>query len=81
MKNRGIILLLCILVLVLGFFGYLLANSDLTNSKKYEREITEVETVTETDETADIEEDLDATDIDSTDQELLQIETELNSNP
>jgi len=79
MKNRGIIALLCILVLVLGFFGYLLANNNLTNPKEFEREITKVETTSKSDEIADIEDDLEETDIESSDEGLLEIESELNS--
>jgi hypothetical protein len=79
MKNRGIIALLCILALVLGVFSYLLATEKLTNPLEFEREITKVETVSESDETEAIEEDLEETDVESGDEELLKIESELNS--
>lgn len=79
MKNRGIIALLCILAFVLGIFGYLLATKQLTNPKEFEREITKVETVSDTDETADIEADLEETNVENTDSELLQIQAELDS--
>ena len=79
MKNHGIIALLCILALVLGIFGYLLATEKLTNPLEFEREIVKVETVSESDETEDIEEDLEQTDVESGDEELLKIESELNS--
>ena len=67
------------LALVLGVFGYLLATEKLTNPLEFEREITRVETVSESDETEDIEEDLEETDVESGDEELLKIESELNS--
>lgn len=79
MKNKGIIALLCILALVLGVFGYLLATENLTSPKEFEREITKVETISESDETDAIEEDLEETDIESGDEELLKIESELYS--
>lgn len=79
MKNKLVISLLAILVIVLGVLGYVISsNKSLTETKNFEREITKVETVSETDDIDSIEEDLKATDLDNLDQELSSIETELN---
>ncbi len=80
MKNRGIIAVLSILALFLCLFAYLLASEKLTNPKEYERDIKKVETTSDSDDTDAIEKDLEETDVDSTDSEVIKIESELNSN-
>lgn len=78
MTNKLVISLLAILVIVLGFFGYVVStNKSFTETKTFEREITKVETISETDDIDSIETDLNATDLDGLDQELTSIETEL----
>jgi len=80
MKNKLVISLLAILVIVLGVFAYTISLENSVSSKTFEKEITKVETVTNSDQTADIENDLNETNIDNIDSELLQIEAELSSN-
>ena len=55
-----------------------MSTNDLTSPKTFEREITKVETISESDDVDTIEADLNATDLDNLDQELSSIETELN---
>lgn len=78
MKNRLVISLLAILVIVLVVFVFTMSTNDLTSPKTFEREITKVETISESDDVDTIEADLNATDLDNLDQELSSIETELN---
>ncbi|HCR35729.1 hypothetical protein A2130_02920 [Candidatus Woesebacteria bacterium GWC2_33_12] len=78
MKSKSIIVFLAILVLVLAGISYLFSTNTLTKPAKFEREITKIETVSESDETSDIETDLNETDLDNLDFELSNIEAELN---
>lgn len=78
MKNRGIIALLAILIIVLSFFAYLMSSKNLISPKTFEREITKIETVSEPDTVDAIEKDLKETDITNLDAELDQIEADIN---
>ncbi len=78
MKNNSFISLLAILVIVLAFFAYLMASKGLDASKTFEREITKVESVSESNNVEDIEKDLKETDISNIDAELTLIEAEIN---
>lgn len=78
MNSKGIIVLLVILVLVLGVVAYLFSSNTLVSPAKYEKEIVKVETMSESDNVSDIEDDLDATEFDNLDAELSIIEAELN---
>jgi len=56
MTNKLVISLLAILVIVIGFFGYVVSsNKGFTETKTFEREITKVETISETDDIDSIE--------------------------
>lgn len=78
MKNKLVISLLAVLVIVLAVFVFTLSSDVLVSPKTFEREITEVETVSDSDEVESIEVDLKETDLDNLDNELSDIETELN---
>lgn len=78
MKNKGIIVLLIMLVLVFGFVSYLLSSKTLISPKTFENEIAKVETTSDSTELDDIEKDLDETELDNLDTELSDIETELD---
>ena len=78
MKNKGIIVLLVMLVLVLGFVSYLLSSNILISPKSFENEIAKVETTSDSTELDDIEKDLEETDLDNLDTELSDIAEELD---
>jgi hypothetical protein len=79
MKNKGIIALLSILVIVLGFFAYLFATKKVGISESnMNSDIAEVENVSNLDDVDTIEDELDSTDIDNLDNELESIEKEIN---
>lgn len=80
MKNKGILVLLSILVIVLGFFSYLISSNKLTSPVNitYEKDIQKIEDVSKSDDLDDIEYDLDNTDLENIDTELALIEGELN---
>lgn len=78
MKNKLVISLLAILVIVLSVFAYVLSTKTLESTKSFEREITKVEEVSDSDEVESIDEDLDQTDVDSLDKEMLDIQAEIN---
>lgn len=78
MKNKLVISLLAILVFVLGLFAYIMSSDNFATNKTYEREITKTETISESDSTTSIEEDLEDTDLENLDAELSLIEAELN---
>ena len=77
MKNKLVISLLSILVLVLGVFAYVLSSKTLESTKSFERDITKVESTSDSDEVDSIEADINATDLDSIDKELTDIQTEI----
>lgn len=78
MRNKLVIALLATLVFVLGLFAYIMSDDNFGTSKTYEREITQVETISESDSATDIEEDLENTDLENIDAEISLIEAELN---
>lgn len=79
MRNKqSLIILLAILTLVLGAAAYLFSSNAFVSPIKYEKEITKVETTSESNELSDIEADLDTTEFDNLDNELTDIEAELN---
>lgn len=80
MKSKGILVLLSILVIVLGFFAYLISSNKLASPVNvvYEKNIQEIEDVSKSDDLDDIEYDLDNTDLENIDTELTLIEGELN---
>ena len=77
MKSKLVISLLAILVIVLGFFAYLMASQNLTSPKTFEREITKVETTSDSDDIDTIEADLNETDVEKLDAEISEIDAEL----
>lgn len=78
MKNKLVISLLAILVIVLGLFAIIMSSKDVAFPKKYERQITKVEQTSDSDDVESIEKDLDETDYDNLDAELVDIQAELN---
>ncbi|KKP46432.1 MAG: hypothetical protein UR39_C0016G0003 [Candidatus Woesebacteria bacterium GW2011_GWA1_33_30] len=77
MKNKIVIALLAILVLVLAGVAYLFSTNTLVSPAKFEKEITKVEETSKSDEVVEIEDDLDTTNLDNLDMELVDIEAEL----
>ena len=78
MKNKLVISLLAVLVIVLGFFAIVMSSKDVSFPKKYERQITQVEQTSNSDDIESIEKDLKETDLESLDAELSDIQAELN---
>lgn len=78
MKNKLVISLLAMLVIVLGFFAIVMSSKDVAFPKKYERQITKVEQTSDSDDVDAIEKDLEETDLDNLDNELVDIQAELN---
>lgn len=78
MSNKLLLSLLAGLVLVLGIFAYLNFSQKIASTKVFEKEVTKIENVSESNEIDAIEEDLNQTDLENLDQELTSIETELN---
>lgn len=79
MKNRAIISLLAILALVLGVFAYLISNKTLVPADKFGNEINSIEDVSESDEIDDIQEDIDNTEVENIDSEMVEIESEIDA--
>ncbi len=79
MKNKGIISLLAILVLVLGGVAYLFTTNKLENPKIFETELQKYEEVSNTDEVEDIETDLENTEVNDIDKEIPQIDAEIDA--
>lgn len=79
MKNKSIISLLAILVLVLGVFAYLLSTKSLVSKDTFDKQVDSVESVSNSDDVEEIEKDLDDTEIEDIDSEMMQIEAELDS--
>lgn len=77
MKNKLIISLLAIMVLIVGLIAYLFSSKTLVSPNRFENEITKVETVSNSTEIEDIEKDLEDTDFENLDEELSDIEAEL----
>lgn len=78
MKNKLTITLLAIMVLIVSLVAYLLSSKTLISSNEFEREIVKIETVSESAEIDNIENDLNETNLDNLDTELSDIETELD---
>lgn len=78
MKNKLVISLLAVLVIVLGFFAIVMSSKDVSFPKKYEKQISKVEQTSDSDDVDAIEKDLDETDFESLDIELADIQAELN---
>ena len=78
MKNKLTIALLAIIVLIVGFVAYLFSSNTFISPIKFEKEISKVEQTTNSDQTSDIEKDLEETNLDNLDTELSAIEVELN---
>ena len=78
-ETRLIIVLAALLLIVLGTVSYLLASGKLTSQVPFESSIKDMEVLSDSDETADIEKDLNATELDDVDKELDSIESEINS--
>jgi len=66
-------------LLVLGSGAYLLSSGKLVSNAPYEKEITNLETLSSSNETSDIEQDLQNTDLNDIDKELGDIENEINT--
>lgn len=80
MKNKSVIALLSVLVIVLAFFGYMLSNKKLVNPMdNYKTEVGKIETVSKDSDNESIQKDLDETDLTTLDAEVTSIEAELNS--
>ncbi|AKM83499.1 hypothetical protein A2422_01335 [Candidatus Woesebacteria bacterium RIFOXYC1_FULL_31_51] len=77
MKDKGILVLLSILVMVFGFFAYLISSNKLTSPVKFETSINKIESTSKSDELVAIEKDLNETNLDTIDAELALIEKEL----
>jgi len=78
MNNKMVIGLLAILAIVLVVLGLSLTSNPLNADKTFEREVTQVENVSESDEVSDIEMELESTNLDELDKEIPMIEAELN---
>lgn len=78
MKNKAVISLLAILTFVLGLFAIIMTDNRMATDNKYKREILKTESISQSDETESIEEDLLETDLDNLDAEMSLIEAELN---
>lgn len=78
MKNKLVISLLAILVVVLGLLAVLVSDKNMISPKKYEREMAKVETTSDSDDIDSIEKDLEETNLDNLDSELVDIQSELN---
>jgi len=80
MKEKRLVLVLAaLLLIILGVVSYLLASGKLTSRVPYETSIRNMEIQSDSDEVADIEADLNTTELDNLDKELGDIESELNS--
>jgi len=73
LNNKLVLSLVAVLLIVLGVFSYVVSSN-----KSFEKEMTKVETISESNDIDTIEADLNATDLDNLDQELSLIQTELN---
>ena len=78
MKNKLVISLLAVLVIVLGVFAVVMSSRDVIFPKKYESQITKLENTSDSNEVDSIEKDLEDTDLDNLDSELSDIQAELN---
>lgn len=79
MKNNSltVLLVLSAVVIILALFVYSTSENG-GPATTYEREMTRIETTSNSDEVDSIEEDLNETDVDTLDSELTLIEAELN---
>lgn len=75
--NRLVIILAAALLIVLGLGSYLLATDQLTSILPFQTSIRNTETLSDSDEIEDIEDDLEETDIEEVDDELDDIDDEL----
>lgn len=79
MKTNNFMMLLAgFLVVALGIMGYVIYNQNKV-LESLDKETLMLNTQSTSDDTTEIEEDLDNTDLDDLDKELIDIEAELNS--
>lgn len=83
MKNKTILPLLAILAIFLAAFVFLLSSKYLVPNDNFSKEVSEIETTSDSDEIEAIEEDITNTDTDSllddVDSEMDSIEKELDA--
>lgn len=80
MKNKYLLTLLIILVIVIGSVVYVFSNFEFSpKDTSNKNDLTKYETVTDSDDVELISKDLDETNVDDVDREMLQIETELDA--
>lgn len=78
--QRNIILILVGAIVIFGSFAYWLSTSDTsTTNVFFQREMTQIQTQSSSDEIEAIEKDLLDTDLSNLDQEINDIEKELNA--
>ncbi len=78
MKNRAVVALLAILVIIIGVLAFVISDYDFSQTKKYRNELTKIESTSESDEIEDIENDLNSTSFENIDSELNSLEGELS---
>ncbi|KKQ52737.1 hypothetical protein A2865_04190 [Candidatus Woesebacteria bacterium RIFCSPHIGHO2_01_FULL_39_17] len=79
-RKNFLIFLAAILVVALGFMALTLAKQQkLPTTNTYQREITKMQSQSDSDRVNDIENDLNETDFSDVDKELQDIDKELNS--
>jgi hypothetical protein len=80
MKHKTLIVVLAAaLIIILGGLAYLLSSGKLTSSIPFEREVAQYETMSESDELDAIETDLNNTELQNLDKELVDIQAELEA--
>ncbi len=77
MKNKLVVSLLAVLVIILAIFVFTLSSGIVTSPRLFEREITEVENTSSSDEINEIEKDLTNTNLDNLGKEISSIENEI----
>jgi Na+-transporting NADH:ubiquinone oxidoreductase subunit NqrC len=81
MKNKALVAVLSILIILTAIMAYVLSYSKIQNNdtQKYQAEIMKIENVSNSNEIIDIENDLEETNFEDIDKELVDIEKELFS--
>lgn len=77
--NRLVIILSAALLVVLGVGSYLLSSGKLTSEVPFQTSIKNMELQSDSDNLSEIEDDLNNTDVEGVDQELVDIKTEIDS--
>ena len=80
MKHKSLIVVLAAaLIIILGGLAYLLSSGKLISSIPFEREVAQYETMSASDELDAIETDLNNTELENLDKELVDIQAELEA--